>query len=141
MNNNTLGSITFFRSYAEVLWSLPNHESKGELIDIFTRYAFEGIQPNSKSPYYSLFLALKPNIDNSIKVRTNGSKGGRTPKRGKHNMAMGANLELKDCAAAANGSQFFGALDNCESPLQVASLCAGSNENVESESEDECEDG
>lgn len=85
MEDNTINSVVFFKSYYESIVLMPK-DSQIEIYNAIFDYSFNGTIPEDMSnDVKSVFLLMKPNIDSSIKRYKasieNGKKGGRPKKK------------------------------------------------------------
>lgn len=61
-------SMTFYRSYRDALRTLPE-ALRVKLYDAILDYALDGIEPELDNTVAGMFMLIKPNIDNSQKLR------------------------------------------------------------------------
>ena len=72
-------SFKFFASYLEAACEL-NAKDRGEFLFAVAQYGINGEEVPLKKSLRPLWLAIKPNIDNSRKYQSSGEKGGRPKK-------------------------------------------------------------
>lgn len=72
-------SFKFFASYLEAACEL-NAKDRGDFLFAVCQYGINGEEVPLKKSLRPLWLAIKPNIDNSRKYQSNGEKGGRPKK-------------------------------------------------------------
>ena len=66
--------FTFFESYYKAISTLPE-ECQGDAYKAIAAYMFDGTEPSAESGLaYTIWLAIKPNLDKSIKRSEAGSK-------------------------------------------------------------------
>ena len=66
--------FTFFESYYKAISTLPE-EYQGDAYKAIAAYMFDGTEPSAESGLaYTIWLAIKPNLDKSIKRSEAGSK-------------------------------------------------------------------
>ncbi len=87
MDENIFDSMIFFRSWYEVAKEMNDSEFRTALSSLI-EYALDGTEPSIENKTLKMFFMMaKPSIDNNIKHKLSGSKGGRgnkTPaKKGK----------------------------------------------------------
>ena len=72
-------SFKFFASYLEAACEL-NAKDRGDFLFAVCQYGINGEEVPLKKSLRPLWLAIKPNINNSRKYQSNGEKGGRPKK-------------------------------------------------------------
>lgn len=72
-------SFKFFASYLEAACEL-NVKDRGDFLFAVCQYGINGEEVPLKKSLRPLWLAIKPNINNSRKYQSNGEKGGRPKK-------------------------------------------------------------
>lgn len=72
-------SFKFFSSYLEAACEL-NAKDRGDFLFAVCQYGINGEEVPLKKSLRPLWLAIKPNINNSRKYQSNGEKGGRPKK-------------------------------------------------------------
>ena len=72
-------SFNFFASYLEAACEL-NAKDRGDFLFAVCQYGINGEEVPLKKSLRPLWLAIKPNINNSRKYQSNGEKGGRPKK-------------------------------------------------------------
>ena len=66
--------FTFFESYYKAISTLPE-EYQGDAYKAIAAYMFDGTEPSAESGLaYTIWLAIKPNLDKSLKRSEAGSK-------------------------------------------------------------------
>ena len=73
-----INGITFYKSYYEACKEIPI-EQREKIYAAIIEYAFTGASPELDGVLKALWIVIRPNIDNSIKKASAGSKGGKTP--------------------------------------------------------------
>ena len=74
----TYNSMTFFRSYWDALRTLPEAD-RVKMYDAIMGYALDGIEPDLDGYLVGMFMLLRPNIDNSQKLRNSQGRGKKKP--------------------------------------------------------------
>ena len=72
-------SFKFFASYLEAACEL-NAKDRGDFLFAVCQYGINGEEVPLKKSLRPLWVAIKPNIDNSRKYQSSGEKGGRPKK-------------------------------------------------------------
>lgn len=72
-------SFKFFASYLEAACEL-NAKDRGDFLFAVCQYGINGEEVSLKKSLRPLWIAIKPNIDNSRKYQSSGEKGGRGKK-------------------------------------------------------------
>ena len=72
-------SFKFFASYLEAACEL-NAKDRGDFLFAVCQYGINGEEVPLKKTLRPLWIAIKPNIDNSRKYQSSGEKGGRHKK-------------------------------------------------------------
>lgn len=72
-------SFKFFASYLEAACEL-NAKDRGDFLFAVVQYGINGEEVPLKKSLRPLWIAIKPNIDNSRKYQSSGEKGGRPKK-------------------------------------------------------------
>ena len=72
-------SFKFFASYLEAACEL-NAKDRGDFLFAVCQYGINGEEVPLKKSLRPLWIAIKPNIDNSRKYQSSGEKGGRPKK-------------------------------------------------------------
>lgn len=72
-------SFKFFASYLEAACEL-NTKDRGDFLFAVCQYGINGEEVPLKKSLRPLWVAIKPNIDNSRKYQSSGEKGGRPKK-------------------------------------------------------------
>ena len=93
------GQFTFYRSFWEAINASPKKD-KLPLLEAIIKYALDGDEPKSLTPYQlALFLLVKPTLDSSRKKAANGKQGGSKKE------ANGKQNESKPKQTEANAKQ------------------------------------
>lgn len=72
-------SFKFFASYLDAACEL-NSKDRGDFLFAIAQYGINGEEVPLKKSLRPLWIAIKPNIDNSRKYQSSGEKGGRPKK-------------------------------------------------------------
>lgn len=72
-------TFIFYRSFAEVLETLPDEEA-GRLYKAISKYALDGVETPLEGVVSGYFKLIKPQLDANIAKYENGTKGGRPRK-------------------------------------------------------------
>lgn len=94
MGNEEIEGITFFRSYYEAMEELSDTDYV-TLSRAMNEYCFRGVEPQLSGIPKMLFIAFKPNMDNTLKHIKDGKKGGRPKKTSVSEVEKGGFLKTE----------------------------------------------